>query len=97
MSGVDPAVLQALELTPTGEADIHTPSTGGTPVHAATYDVRVGILTARMDDSHFVPDTLQVMAIGLDAHGFQALIGPDVLSKCILHFHGADSFFTLAY
>jgi hypothetical protein len=97
ISGVDPSVLAALGLTPTGEADIHTPSTGGTPVHTATYDVCIGILAAREGDLHFISETIQVAATPLEAQGFQALIGTDVLRKCILHYNGADGFFTLAY
>ena len=47
VSCVDPAVLGALKLNPTGEAEIHTPSTQGNPVKADTYDVQIGIYAAR--------------------------------------------------
>src|SRR5437870_1747447 len=96
ISGVEPAILTALGLTPTGEADIHTPSTGGVPVHTATYDVCIGIYAGRAGDLHFVSDTVQVAATPLMAHGFQALIGTDILKKCIFHYNGADDMFTLA-
>lgn len=97
ISGVDPAILSALVLTPTGEADIHTPSTGGVPVHTATYDVCIGILAGRQGDMHFISETVQVTATSLASHGFQALIGTDILRKCILYYNGADGLFTLAY
>lgn len=97
ISAVDPSILTALGLTPTGEADIHTPSTAGVPVHTATYDVRIGILAGREGDVHFISETVQVTATGLESHGFQALIGTDILKRCILHYNGADGLFTLAY
>jgi predicted aspartyl protease len=36
---MDPSVLQALNLTPTGSATVETPSTGGIPVSADQYDI----------------------------------------------------------
>lgn len=46
-SAVDQAILDALGLTPTGESEFLTPSTGNTPQMAATYDVVIGILAPR--------------------------------------------------
>lgn len=97
ISGVDPSVLNALGITQTGEAEIHTPSTAGSPVTTATYDVRIAILAGRPGDMHFISDTLQVASTDLVAQGFQALIGTDVLQRCILHYNGADGLFTLCY
>ena len=62
-----------------------------------TYDVCIGIYAARQGDLHFISDTIQVTATDLAGRGFQALIGTDILAKCILHYNGADGFFTLAY
>ena len=96
ISAVDPNVLAALGLTATGKAEIHTPSTQGVPVLYDTYDVCIGILAARAGDTHFVSDTIQVAASILSG-GMQALIGTDVLAKCILTYNGAYSCFTLAW
>jgi hypothetical protein len=99
ISGVDPSVLQALSLTPTGEAEIHTPSTGGVPVKTPTYDVRIAILAGRSGDQHFLSETIQVTATNLVAQGFcyHVLLGRDILKNCILHYNGADAVFTLSY
>jgi hypothetical protein len=97
ISGVDPSVLTALGLTPTGEAEIHTPSTGGVPVKTPTYDVRIAILAGRPGDLHFISETIQVTSTDLTAQGLQVLIGRDILKSCILHFNGSDSVFSLCY
>lgn len=97
ISGVDPSVLAALGLTATGEAEIHTPSTGGVPVKTPTYDVRIAILAGRPGDLHFISETIQVTSTDMSAWGFQALIGRDILAKCILIYNGADGVFTLSY
>ncbi len=97
ISGVDPSVLSALGLTPTGNADIVSTTSGAAGVSVPTYDVCIGIYAARQGDLHFVSETIQVTATHLTGRGFQALIGTDVLKKCILHYNGADEFFTLAY
>lgn len=96
ISAVDPEVLTTLALTQTGEADIHTPSTGGTPVQRPTYDVVIGIYAGRPGDLHFISDTVQVTGSELKHHGFNALIGTDILRKCILYYNG-DGYFSLSY
>jgi hypothetical protein len=97
ISAVEPSVLTALGLTPTGEMEIHTPSTGGVPVKTPTYDVRLAILSGRPGDTHFISDTVQITASSLAVQGIQALIGRDILARCILFYNGADSMFTLSY
>lgn len=95
---VDPNVLNALGLTPTGETLMLTPSTGSTPQKALTYDVQIGIFAGRPNDLHYISETIQVMASDLfAAQGIHVLIGRDVLSSCILHYNGADGILTLAY
>lgn len=96
LSAVDPAVLEALGLSPTGKADIETPSTQGTPISSDTYDVCVAILAGRKGDSHFISDTVQVTASKLGG-GIQALIGTDILNKCIFTYNGADECYTIAW
>ncbi|HEY2496830.1 MAG TPA: aspartyl protease family protein [Candidatus Angelobacter sp.] len=97
ITGVDPTVLKALGISQTGEAEIHTPSTGGTPVKVPTYDVTIGIYEGRPGQGHFISDTIQVTETDLSRHGFQVLIGTDVLAKCLFHYNGAEGFFTLCY
>jgi hypothetical protein len=97
LSAVDLPVLQALNLSQTGEADVHTPSTGGSAVKIPTFDVKIGILAGRPDDMHFISETIQVTGSDLSNFGFSVLIGRDILAKCILHYNGADELFTLSY
>lgn len=97
ISAVDPTVLRALGLTPTGEAEIHTPSTGGTAMRVDTYDVQIAILAGRPGDLHFISETVQVTSSALISQGFHALIGTDILRSCILYYNGADSLFTISY
>jgi hypothetical protein len=96
ISAVDPTVLAALGVSATGKADIHTPSTQGVPILSDTYDVFIGIFAGREGDVPFVSDTVQVTASIL-GNGIQALIGTDILKKCILTYNGADECFTLAW
>jgi predicted aspartyl protease len=97
ISAVDPIVLSALGLQQTGEADIHTPSTGGVSVKFPTFDVRIAILAGREGDLHFISDTVQVTGSNLSQFGFSVLIGTDILKKCILYYNGADEVFSLAW
>lgn len=96
ISAVDPVVLNALGLTPSGHAEIHTPSTQGTAIDTDTYDVSIGIFAGRIGDSPFISDTIQVTSSIL-GNGVQALIGTDILRSCILTYNGADDCFTLAW
>lgn len=97
ISGVDPSVLAALNLAPTGEAEIHTPSTKGNAVKADTYDVQIGIYAGRPGDLHFISDTIQVTSTVMTGQSIQALIGTDILKSCIFIYNGADGFYTLAH
>ncbi len=97
-SAIDQSVLDALELTPTGEVEILTPSTGKTPQKTSAYDVVIGIFAGREGDLHYVSDALQITASDLyEGQRIHALIGRDVLSKCIFQYNGADGQFMLAY
>jgi hypothetical protein len=97
ISGIDPSVLSALRLPPTGEMDIHTPSTNGFAVKADTFDVVIGIYAGRAGDIQFLPETMQVTSTVLANQGIQALLGRDLLKSCMLHYNGADGFYSLAY
>lgn len=97
ISGVDPTILAALCLSPTGQTQILSASSGAVGVSVPTYDVCIGIYAARPGDLHHISDTIRVTATDLSSRPFKALIGTDVLSKCILHYNGADALFTLAY
>jgi hypothetical protein len=92
---IDPAVLTALGLTPTGTTLVLTPSTGATPVPAEQYDV--SFVIPAPNGAPLFSQTLAVTASELlVAQGFHALIGRDILSQCVFVYNGSG-FFTLSY
>ena len=98
---VDPMVLAALQLQPTGTTPMLTPSTGAVPVDADTFDVSLiipGTTTAGIVDPPFILQNVPVSASELfAAQGFHALVGRDILARCVLVYNGAVGLFTLAY
>jgi hypothetical protein len=94
---VDPTVLEALQLQPTGSVPMHTPSTAGVPMTADTYDVGLLIPCSPLT-MPFQRPTMQVTAANLlEAQGFHVLIGRDVLAECALTYNGATQLLTFAY
>lgn len=95
---VDPSVLNALGLSPTGQASVNTPSTGNTPHTADLYDVSVFVPGSDPGQRALVVANIPVMCSELlQSQGFHALIGRDVLADCLLNYNGDEGTFTLAY
>ena len=95
-SCIDPMVLTALGLQPTGQIAVHTPTTGATPATCNQYDV--GIMIPAPNGLPFqVPTTAVTEHEFFTAQGFHALIGRDILSRCVLIYNGQLGLFTLAY
>ena len=95
---LDPTVLQALGLPPTGSASVNTPSTGSQPHTANQYDVSLIIPGPSPSHPAYYIHTLAVVeALLLLPQGFHALIGRDVLQHCLLTYNGLTHQFTLAY
>lgn len=89
-------VFQALGLQPTGSTPILTPSTGQTPIDADTYDV--GIVIPNAPNQALIIQNMPVGASELfQAQGFHALLGRDILQRCVLNYNGSIGLFTLAY
>jgi hypothetical protein len=90
-------VLAALNLTPTGTIDIVTPSTGQGTHTADTYDVDFKI-GAGPNDIPLSISNLRVASCDLFLkQGIHALIGRDILQRCILIYNGAISMFSLSF
>ena len=97
-TSIEPAVLQALGLTPTGTIDIVTPSTGQGVHTTDTYDVDFSIAGAAPQDPPLVLSNLRVAACELYLkQGIHALIGRDILERCILVYNGSLAVFSLAF
>ncbi len=97
---VEPSILQQLQLTPTGQGLVYTPTTGATPVACAQYDIGILIPSGGGGAAHFAIPNLMVAAAqpaSLQQQGIQALIGRDLLANCVLWYNGGGGFFTLAY
>lgn len=91
---IDPGVVRQLGLTPTGQVSIITPSTGATPHSCLTYDICLILLGPSLSLGLGV---LPVSEAQLAHQGFQALIGRDVLRRCLLVYDGNKNTFTLAF
>jgi predicted aspartyl protease len=93
---IDPMVFEALELQPTGSAPMLTPSTGPTPIDADVYDVSVVIPNAPQ-----LPLMIANMPVSaselFQAQGFHALLGRDILQRCVVTYNGSVEIFTFAY
>lgn len=96
-SCIDSSVIRALGVPQTGETTVLTPSTKDGPVPASLYDVGLQIYSDTTQPPLHVRN-LPVMESHLfEYQGIHALIGRDVLAKCILHFNGTVGIYTLAF
>ena len=93
---IDPMVFTALGLQPTGKTPMLTPSTGSTPIEADTYDVAV-IIPNGNQPGRIIPNIAVSASELFAAQGFHALVGRDILQRCVLNYNGAAAIFTLAY
>lgn len=97
-TSIEPSVLQALNLTPTGTIEIVTPSTGNQTHTTETYDVDLLIGGANPTDTPLHMPNLRISASELFLHqGIHALIGRDVLKRCILVYNGAVNVFSVCF
>jgi hypothetical protein len=94
---VDPSVLSALMLSPTGSVRINTPSTGNRPQDADQYDVGLGIPGPPGALPFYLATVPVVAAELLQPQQIHALIGRDILSACVLTYNGTMGWFTLAF
>jgi predicted aspartyl protease len=91
---IDANAIASLQLTPTGSILVHTPSTGANAAAFAQYDV---LLSIYHPTHSLVIGTIPIVTSDLAATGIQALIGRDVLAKCLLVYDGVASHFSLAF
>ena len=105
---VDPSVLSQLNLSPTGQTQINTPSTGAQATAAYQYDVSLLIMTTQDQAPFFRPampvigapffrPAMPVIGSELVVQGFHVPIGRDILRHCLLTYDGQSGLFSLAY
>jgi hypothetical protein len=93
---VDPSVLKRLAITPTGSIPVSSPTTGATPHTKDQYDI--SLLIPHPKGQSLTYETIPVVEVELlQAQGFHALIGRDVLKDCVLVYHGDAGFYSLSY
>lgn len=93
---VDPAIITALGLSPTGTTQMFTPSTGAQGHTTDQYDANLKIYCTMQQAPLEIP-VIAVVAAELRVQGIDALIGRDVLAYCLLSYNGTSGFFTLAF
>lgn len=95
ITAIDPAVLTALSLSPTGQTTIHTPSTTvGQPHPCSTYDIHFTLSHPALS---FYISALPVIQSSLHHQGIQALIGRDVLANCLFIYDGRAGLYILGF
>jgi hypothetical protein len=94
LSAIDPFVIQKLSLTPTGSTLIHSASSGATPHPCNLYDICLAFLRPQVT---IISVTMPVFECDLASQGFHALVGRDVLERCLLVCNGPEATFTLAF
>ena len=101
-SCLDLSVVTALGLQPTGSTSIITPSTGNTPHTVDLYDVSIlvpaPILRAEGVTPPLIFNTVAVAGCNLlQAQGFHALIGRDILAVCMFYYNGPGNMIIVSY
>lgn len=94
-TAIDSNVLRSLDLTPTGTVAIHTPSSSGSGHRCDQYDVSIVLINA--PDVHVMSFTIPVIECDLTAQGIEALIGRDLLDRCLLIYNGPVGVLSLSY
>lgn len=96
---LDRSIIQTLQLQPTGNVQVHTPSTGSTPVTQQLYDiglVLVGQSPNGMPTGHMM-QSLPVLESDFSAQSIEGLIGRDVLAQCRMTYAGPDGLMLLSF
>ena len=95
VSAIDPFVVLALQLTPVGMADVHSPTSGDDLEGRLLYRLRLGHIEPEVGG---VFDALTVVGCDpLAANGYLMLIGRDVLDRCEFLYDGPKGEFTLTF
>lgn len=94
---IDGSVFSQLGLSPTGSAQIVTPTTGSTPATVDQYDVSLAIFTTTLEAPLSYDTIAATESDLLAAQGFHVLLGLSVLKDCMLSYDGKNGLFSLAY
>ncbi len=94
---LDQTILSALQINPTGQTLIHTPSSGGDGHSCPMYDVGI-FIPGQVAGSllHFV-NPVPVVGTNFKIQGIQGLLGRDVLKNACLFYNGTTNLYTLSF
>jgi hypothetical protein len=91
-------VMQALQIPPSGETTIQTPSTGQQPHKTMQYDVAIYVPGAAKDQAFLtIVPALPVISADFKLQGFDVLIGRDILNRGALIYNGHAQTYSLAF
>jgi hypothetical protein len=91
---VDSGVLRKLGLIPTEIVPVLTPSTAGQPHVTGSFEVSISLLHPKLNYTFY---SVSVLESDFTGQGIGALIGRDLLAKCLLVYDGQAGVFTLAF
>ncbi|MGE5502595.1 MAG: aspartyl protease family protein [Ignavibacteriales bacterium] len=92
---IDEHLVALLQLQQTGQAKVHTPSTGPLGSLKSTYDIELK-LPAIDGTTHAIP-ALEIVACDFDAQRIEGLLGRDVLQQSRLTYSGPDGLFMMSF
>lgn len=91
---VDPSLIKALGIQPTGSVPIQTPSTQGAAHYCNTYDV---LLYIPGGASGLYRAAMPIFETHLKSQGIDGLIGRDILDSCAMFYNGTTGQCTISY
>jgi predicted aspartyl protease len=95
---IDRSLSALLGLVPTGTVSVHTPSTQGVPYTCNQYDISLSFVQPTPQSAHHsIAMTMAVIETDFAGQNIRALIGRDVLSRCLLFYHGHTGKLTISY
>ena len=95
---VDFSIIKQLKISPSGETKVVTPSTRSrNPETMNQYDICLKIYETVEAPPYTIRNLPVIETELLENQGFHALIGRDVLSKCVLVYNGDKNIYTLAF
>jgi hypothetical protein len=93
-SAIDSGIVLRLGLFSTGRTKIHTPTSGSDYEERDQYALSLFLGSQPGETVAYI---VSVIETSLASEGFDALIGWDILSKCVLHCDGPQGTFQLDY
>jgi predicted aspartyl protease len=97
-TAIDRSLIGLLGLIPTGTVAVHTPSTQGVTYTCNQYDISLGFVQSTPQfAAHSITMTMPVIETDFTGLNIRALIGRDVLSRCLLFYHGHGGTLTISY